>query len=269
VLKADAARLTQVLANLLNNAARYTPNSGLIELTAQREGDQAVIKVKDNGYGIPPQNVPHVFEMFYQGDDPRTARQSGLGIGLTLAKSLMEMHGGTIVAESGGIDRGSVFTLRLPIPAEVPAAVAAPQARTAAISGHRVLIVDDNADAARTLESLIHTLGDNDVHVELSGAAALAMVVDFRPDVVIVDLKMPEMDGYEVARRMRAQPGGNDILLVALTGWALDEHKRRSQAAGFDHHLTKPADRESLEALLAGSRPRPRLPPAEVPKTLH
>src|SRR6185295_15756345 len=163
VLKADAARLTQVLANLLTNAARYTPNGGHIDLSAEREGAEAVIKVRDNGYGIPTNNLTHLFEMFYQGDDPRTARQSGLGIGLTLAKSLTEMHGGRIAAESEGTDRGSLFTLRLPIPADLPAAIHKTKARAAPISGHRVLIVDDNADAARTLNMLIDTLGENDV----------------------------------------------------------------------------------------------------------
>jgi two-component system CheB/CheR fusion protein len=254
MLEADAARLTQVLANLLNNAARYTPSGGKIEVGVRRDGQSVVVSVRDNGYGIPEVALPHVFEMFYQGADPRASTQTGLGIGLALAKSLVDMHGGTIAASSAGPDRGSEFTLRLPVleSAAAHAAPAKPAARPR-LGGHRVLVVDDNADAAQTLAVLIQTLGANDVHVALSGKEALPLAERIKPDTVFLDLKMAEMDGYEVAHRLRSEPWGETAWLVALTGWGLDEHKRRTKDAGFDQHLTKPADRAALEAIL--SRP--------------
>jgi len=254
VLEADAARLAQVLANLLNNAARYTSGKGRIELDVRRDADSVVITVKDNGYGIAESVLPHVFEMFYQGSDPRAAPQTGLGIGLALAKSLIEMHGGTIDVASAGPDRGSLFTLRLPADGQrdMPKLERSAPPRLA-LGGHRVLVVDDNADAAQTLAVLIRALGDNEVHVALSGAEALPLAERIKPDTVFLDLKMPEMDGYEVARRMRGEAWANDAWLVALTGWGLDEHKRHSQEAGFDQHLTKPADPAALEGILARS----------------
>jgi CheY-like chemotaxis protein len=260
VVDGDAARLTQVLANLLNNAARYTPSGGRIELAARRDGGSVVLTVKDNGYGIADTVLPHVFEMFYQGSDARASPQAGLGIGLALAKSLVEMHGGTIDVTSDGVDRGSEFSLRLPASArrETPEPQEA-DANGMALGGHRVLVVDDNADAAQTLAFLIRAIGDNEVHVALSGAEALPLAERIKPDTVFLDLKMPEMDGYEVAQRMRSEAWADGAWLVALTGWGLEEHKRRSKEAGFDQHLTKPADRAALEGILArnnGARSR-------------
>jgi signal transduction histidine kinase/ActR/RegA family two-component response regulator len=258
MLDADAARLTQVLANLLNNAARYTPSGGKVSIAVKRDGDAVTVSVKDTGYGIPDNALPHVFEMFYQGADPRSATQTGLGIGLALAKSLVEMHGGTIEAASAGVDRGSEFTLRLPAIAAEAIDDIPPEADVRApLGGHRVLVVDDNADAAQTLAMLIQALGANDVHVALSGEEALPLAERIKPDTVFLDLKMPEMDGYEVAQRMRRAPWAEATWLVALTGWGLDEHKRRTKDAGFDQHLTKPADRAALEAIL--SRPAGRV----------
>ena len=254
LVDADAARLTQVVANLLNNAARYTPSGGKIEIRARRDGDEAVVTVKDNGCGIAEHTLPHVFEMFYQAADPRLSAQAGLGIGLGLAKSLVDMHGGTIEAASAGLGFGSQFTVRLPAIANAAAEQGAPGApHTSALGGHRVLVVDDNADAARTLAMLIQTLGDNDVHVALSGEEALPLAERIKPDTVFLDLKMPEMDGYEVAERLRREPWCEDTWLVALTGWGLDEHKRRTKRSGFDQHLTKPADPAALEAILSRS----------------
>jgi signal transduction histidine kinase/ActR/RegA family two-component response regulator len=255
MLDGDDARLTQVFANLLNNAARYTPPGGRIELTARAERGFIEVKVKDNGSGIAQDQLGHVFEMFFQGADPRLARNAGLGIGLTLAKSLVELHGGAIVVESDGIDRGSTFTVRLPAAQRAEPVRAdgdAPPADFA--SGRRVLIVDDNVDAAQTLRMVMEQLGDNEIHTARSGAEALETAAAVRPDVVLLDLKMPEMDGFEVARRIRASPWGKDILLVALTGWTQDEHKRRSKEAGFDRHLTKPADQATLRAVLCEPR---------------
>ena len=255
-LDADGARLTQVFANLLNNAARYTPESGRIAIEAGREGHEAVVAVSDNGIGIPQPLLARIFEMFYQGDEGRLTRGGGLGIGLTLARSLAEMHGGTITVSSEGANRGSKFEVRLPV-AELPAEVVAkePQ-RTSSetLGGHRVLIVDDNTDAARTLGMLVETLGKNEVHVAYNGDDALRIAQEHRPDIVLLDLKMPGMDGYEVARRLRSESWGRDLTLVALTGWALEDHRRRSRDAGFDRHLTKPADISALAAVLS-SRP--------------
>ncbi len=250
MLDADAARLTQVVANLLNNSARYTPSGGKIEVRARREGGVAVVTVKDNGYGIPSNALPHVFEMFYQGADSRAATQTGLGIGLALAKSLVDMHGGAISAASAGVDRGSEFALRLPVLEQEHVEPAAASVAEAPLGGHRVLVVDDNADAAKTLAVLIQTLGANDVHVAFSGEEALPLAERVKPDTVFLDLKMPDMDGYEIAQRLRSEPWCENTWLVALTGWGLDEHKRRTKDAGFDQHLTKPADRAALEAIL-------------------
>jgi CheY-like chemotaxis protein len=258
VVDADATRLAQVLGNLLNNAARYTPRRGQIALRVARDGDDAVITVADNGVGMSDDIRGRVFDMFFQGNDPRVVRNAGLGIGLTLARSLVEMHGGSIAVTSEGLDRGSTFTVRLPVcPAgELPAGT--DTAAQENVGGHRVLIVDDNADAAETLRMLVNTFGDNEVRTAFSGADALAASVDMHPDIVLLDLKMPGMDGFEVARRLRAQPGGTDMTIVAVTGWGQEEHKRRTREAGFDKHLTKPADRAELEAVLAAShRTRP------------
>jgi two-component system CheB/CheR fusion protein len=252
VLEADAARLTQVLANLLNNAARYTMERGRIELSIDRDEGFAVIVVRDNGIGMAQDVQRHVFDMFYQGDDPRMARTGGLGIGLTLAKTLIDMHGGSIGVTSPGTDLGSEFTVRLPI-STGRASTLPSKARDVPdhLSGHRVLIVDDNADAAQTLGLLVSTLGDNDVHVAPSGADGLRVAAALHPDIVLLDLKMPDMDGFEVARRIRRQPWALHTLLVALTGWGMDEHKRRTKEVGFDRHLTKPADRAALESVLS------------------
>jgi two-component system CheB/CheR fusion protein len=254
-LEADSARLTQVFANLLNNAARYTPEGGRLAIEVEREGQEVVVTVRDNGIGIPAAALTKIFEMFYQGSDDGRPMRGGLGIGLTLARSLVEMHGGTITAASAGNNRGSEFKVRLPI-ADQPAATPADEkepASPAALGGHRVLIVDDNTDAARTLGMLVETLGENEVHVANNGSDALRIAEEHRPDIVLLDLKMPGMDGYEVARRLRSESWGRELTLVAVTGWTLDDHKRRSRDAGFDRHLTKPADVASLAAVLSSS----------------
>jgi two-component system CheB/CheR fusion protein len=249
VLGADAARLTQVFANLLNNAARYTPEGGRLGLSVRIDGDDAVVVVKDNGIGIPAHVVGHVFEMFYQGGDER--QSGGLGIGLTLARSLVELHGGSIDVASEGEGRGSEFTVRLPI-----SRAALPRSPRAAPSPaptgrRRVLIVDDNVDAAETLRELMTVLGAHDVRTASSGEQGLRIAADVKPEIVLLDLKMPEMDGYEVARRIRQEPWGRHVMLVALTGWGQDEHRRRTREAGFDRHLTKPAALAELQSVLA------------------
>jgi signal transduction histidine kinase/ActR/RegA family two-component response regulator len=250
-LRGDAVRLAQVFANLLNNAAKYTDEGGRIWLTAYREGRAAVVTVRDSGLGIPAQMLPRVFDLFTQL--PETARRShgGLGIGLTLVKTLVEMHAGTVQARSPGPGQGSEFIVRLPLVASDLPAAAPPRAAPARppLRPRRVMVVDDNRDAADSLGLLLSLLGLT-IHVAHGGAAALQALATFNPSLVFLDIGMPEMDGHEVARRIRALPEWQHLTLVALTGWGQDEDRRRSRQAGFDHHLIKPVDVRALEALL-------------------
>jgi two-component system, chemotaxis family, CheB/CheR fusion protein len=259
VVEGDAARLAQVLGNLLHNAARYTPAGGHIALKVTREDDQAVIRITDDGFGISAQALPYVFEMFYQGTESKKLASSGLGIGLTLAKRLVEMHSGTIAADSRGPNAGSTFTVRLPISSgreeKTPQADGDEESEGQAPDAaprRGVLIVDDNIDAAETLKLLMEALGGNEVETASNGAQALEVGARLMPQVVLLDLSMPGMDGYELARHIRAQEWGRTALLVALTGWGQEQHRRRSKEAGFDRHLTKPANAESLRAVLNG-----------------
>ena len=253
VIEADAMRLAQVFANLLNNSAKYTDQGGTISITATREGGEVAIAVRDSGVGIPAEALGRVFDMFVQVN-PRAHRgASGLGIGLTLARSLVEMHGGRISVASEGIGAGSVFIVRLPLAARTvrPALEdAAPDTSTGA--GPRVLVVDDNRDAADSLAQLLELMGA-EVYVAYSGKGALEALATQRPVLVFLDIGMPEMDGYEVARRMRAQDDGHATRLIALTGWGQEKDRRLSAAAGFDHHLTKPPDAAELRELLASA----------------
>jgi two-component system CheB/CheR fusion protein len=251
-VQGDSARLTQVLSNLLSNAVRYTPRGGVISVIAGRENDGVEVTVKDNGVGIPHEALAHVFDMFYQGSNARSGFSAGLGIGLTLAKTLVEMHGGTIAARSSGENDGSEFRIRLPLAQAVVVSAEHPAGESAVPLNvdHRILIVDDNVDAAETLSMLMRSLGEREVHTANSGPQALQTAQSLRPDVVLLDLMMPEMDGYEVARRLRSEPWGKDLLLVALSGWGHEEHRRRSREAGFDRHVTKPADLSVLRSML-------------------
>jgi PAS domain S-box-containing protein len=245
VLDADAVRLVQVVTNLLNNASKYGRPGGEIKLQAKREGDAVVIRVRDDGAGIAPERLPRIFELFNKDN-----RSGGLGIGLSLARRLVEMHGGTISAASAGPGLGAEFTVRIPIvPAGRPAA-AAPLPPRRTLSGRRLLVVDDNADAADTLAVLLRRLG-TEVRVAHDGPGALAAFERYRPDAVLVDIGMPGMDGYEVARRLRSQPAGRKVPIIAVTGWGQEKDRLLSREAGFDHHLVKPADIEALQSLLA------------------
>ena len=254
VLDADAVRLTQVFANLLNNAARYTSPGGQIWLHAYEEDNMAIVSVRDNGIGISPQMLPRVFDIFSQEREAASQRQGGLGIGLTLVANLVRMHGGSVEASSAGLGLGSEFMVRLP-QAPKMAAVDEPGhasgGRAADDAAQRVLVVDDNRDAADTLSMLLEFMGSKEVKVANDGPAALAEMESFRPDVVLLDIGMPGMDGNEVARRIRQQPQFATTRLVALTGWGQDEDRRRTHESGFDHHLTKPVDIAALQALLA------------------
>jgi signal transduction histidine kinase/ActR/RegA family two-component response regulator len=252
VMDADPMRLAQVFSNLLNNAAKYTDPGGSISLTARRDGYEAVVTVSDSGIGIPADALPSVFEMFSQVDAGDTRSQTGLGIGLTLARSLIEIHGGTVNAASEGRGRGSQFVVRLPLGgAGAIAAPGAPNREAEKLQAvPRVLLADDNRDAADTLGALLQVIGA-EVRVTHDGRAALDAYDAFQPGVVVLDLGMPGMDGYEVARRIRRRVGAAPVMLVALTGWGQSRDRSLSQAAGFDHHLIKPVNIETLRALLA------------------
>jgi PAS domain S-box-containing protein len=256
-LEADPTRLEQVLANLLHNAAKYTDSGGRIDLIAAREGDEVVLRVRDTGIGITPEMLPRIFEMFVQAERRLDRSQGGLGIGLSLVRTLVEIHGGRVTAHSAGLGQGSEFVVRLPAlawPAQ-GARAAPPRSQRPADAlppRHRILIVDDNPDAANSLARLLTRLWHQDVQVAHDGPAALAAAQAFRPDVILLDIGMPGMDGYEVAQRLRRQPEFATTLLVALTGWGQEEDRRRSQDAGIDHHLVKPADPEILREMLAG-----------------
>jgi len=251
VINGDPVRLAQVFANLLNNAAKYTDPAGRILLTAYREGKAVVVTVRDSGHGIPPEMLPRVFDLFLQLPDPAARKHGGLGIGLTLVKTLVEMHGGTVRAYSAGPGKGSEFTVRLPLAADalglVPPAEAHPPAPR--LTPRRVLIVDDNRDAAQSLALILGLMGLT-TKVAAGGLEALALLPQFRPQLVFLDIGMPEMDGHQVARAIRALPDWRALTLVAMTGWGQDEDRRKSQQAGFDHHLIKPLDVRALEAFL-------------------
>jgi len=261
VVNGDADRLTQLLANLLTNAARYTPDGGLIAVRAWREADSVYVAVRDNGRGIEPDMIDRIFDMFVQGRAPLKRVGGGLGIGLGLSRRLAELHGGSLTARSEGENRGAEFTLRLPL-----AAAAAPRAgrarpakskakepakAEAPAHGRKVLVVDDNVDAATTLGELLRVLG-HEVRVTHDGAAALQAAEAFLPDVVLLDIGMPGMDGYEVARRLAAlKKAGRPLRIVAVTGWGQEADRRQAVEAGFDTHLVKPVDLDALVKVLS------------------
>ena len=233
-LDADPMRLTQVLANLLNNAAKYTEAGGSIAITARRAGSEAVVSVKDNGVGISAELLPSIFDLFSQLDSTSGRAQGGLGIGLALVRNLVELHGGRVEAASAGAGQGSEFTLWLPLPAEATNEPS-PLGERAAVSSarkRRVLIVDDTRDAADSFALLVKALGA-EVRVAYDGPSAVDVMVEFKPEIAFLDLGMPEMDGFETAKLLRQQPGGRDIKLVALSGWSLNEDHRPSEEAGF------------------------------------
>jgi PAS domain S-box-containing protein len=251
-LEADAVRLAQVFANLLNNATKYTEEGGRIRLAAACDGGAVVVRVCDSGIGITPAMLPHVFELFAQAERALGRSEGGLGVGLALVRQLVEMHGGSVEAHSEGAGKGSEFVVRLPVlrvPAGEENGRAAPR-DGATGPPRRVLVVDDNRDAAATLARFL-ALSGHDVRTAHDGKAALAAARTFRPEVVLLDISLPGMDGYQVARQLRERDGDGRALLAALTGYGQEEDRRRSHEAGFDAHLVKPADPDELLALIA------------------
>ena len=253
----DTTRLEQVVGNLLTNAAKYSEAGGQVLVAVEAAGDAALVRVSDSGIGIAPELLPRIFDLFVQGSQTLDRSRGGLGIGLRLVRQLVEMHGGSVTARSDGVGRGAEFVVRLPRRVAAPATPAAtPPAPVASAAAARVLIVEDNASTAESLSMLLEVVGF-EVRAVGDGPAALAAVRAQAPDVMLVDIGLPGMDGYELARRLRADERGRDIVLVALTGYGQDEDRRDAIAAGFDHHLVKPVDVEQVRRLIADARGRP------------
>lgn len=256
-VEGDLTRLTQVLGNLLNNAAKYTDPGGKLGVSARRQGTDVEIRVRDNGIGIPPELLPRLFQLFTQVDGAAHRAQGGLGIGLALVRQLIQMHGGSVTAYSQGPGQGSEFLIRLPLRLKQQrdasggiAGMPMEAEEGTGKRGHRILLADDNRDALDSLATLLQCDG-HEVHTAADGAEALEVAADCRPDVVLLDIGMPKLDGYEVARRIRAEPWGKSTVLIALTGWGQDEDRRRSREVGFDSHLVKPLDPDALSTLLS------------------
>jgi signal transduction histidine kinase/ActR/RegA family two-component response regulator len=256
-LEADPTRLVQILSNLLENAAKYTDPEGQIRVHARREGGEVVIGIKDTGIGIAPESLTKVFDLFMQIERRLDRSQGGLGIGLCLVRSLVEMHGGTVTAHSEGPGRGSEFVVRLPAiagdrvePQGTPQPPKKGDGRES--PGRRILVVDDNQDAANSLARYLKRLAGHEVEVAYDGPGALGLARTFRPDVVLLDIGLPGMSGYEVAERLREWPETVEARLIALTGWGQEDDRRRSRSAGIDVHLVKPVDLDAILELLAG-----------------
>ena len=251
-VEGDVTRLTQVVANLLDNAAQYTEPGGRISLSGGRDRDSAVITVTDSGIGIAADVLPRIFDLFTQGGMSGDRAQRGLGVGLALVERLVKLHGGEVTAASGGFGKGSQFTIRLPAlqshrqPAPERQAPHQPDA-----GNHcRILVVDDNEDSVDSLAMLLRMLG-YEVNTASDGETALVAAEDFRPDVAILDIGLPKMTGYDLAKLMREKRWAKDMVLVALTGWGQDHHRKLSIEAGFNHHLTKPVEFDVLQQILA------------------
>jgi signal transduction histidine kinase/ActR/RegA family two-component response regulator len=252
VVNGDPTRLTQLFSNLLMNASKYTPADGKIDIQCEIQGSKVAVSIKDNGIGIKPELLAHLFEPFVQGDQGIERSQGGLGLGLALAKSIAEHHGGSITVTSAGTGRGSEFTVRLPVASAEPAKTRSePSLNGAQYNGSlRIMLAEDDADAAESLEGLLRVCG-YDVHIVKDGRAALAAAFVLQPEVVLLDIGLPEMNGYELARELRERLPDRKLLLVALSGYGQPEDLRRSREAGIDHHLVKPLHLEKLQEILS------------------
>jgi CheY-like chemotaxis protein len=245
-VEADGTRLAQVLQNLLVNAAKYTPEGGRIEVSVNLDGSRLITTVRDNGLGLTPEAIEQIFELFSQGDSQSAAKESGLGIGLTLARSLVEMHGGVLTAASAGPGTGSSFSFFIPN----AWSDAVPQDGRADDGKPRCLIVDDNRDSADSMAQIVRLMGCS-VRIAYDGESALQQVPQFQPHLALLDLGMPGMNGYQLLKALRAQPGGDTLMAAAVTGYGNEEDRQRTKAAGFDAHLVKPVDFSLLQAFLA------------------
>jgi PAS domain S-box-containing protein len=250
IVEADASRLSQVLSNLLNNAAKFMEHGGEITIAAERDGNDAVVRVIDQGIGIPEHLLERIFDLFTQVDTSLERSHSGLGVGLTISKRLVVLHGGTIVARSAGPGRGSELVVRLALDPVQTLDGDNDRYLDGDVVPRRVLVVDDNASVLKSLCLLLRSLG-HEVRGANGGRAAVSLAAEFRPEAVLLDLAMPECNGYETAALIREQPWGRNVLLVALTGWGQEEHRQRTKQAGFDRHFVKPIEGWQLQALLA------------------
>jgi CheY-like chemotaxis protein len=253
VVDCDPVRVVQIVGNLLNNACKYTERGGRIDVLLERDGNEAVVRVRDDGIGIEAGQLSRIFDMFMQLEHAMSRGPGGLGIGLSLASSLAIMHGGAVEAHSEGLGKGSEFRLRLPalsVDDEAPPPWVEPELaiQTRAVR-RRIVAVDDYEDALESLAALLELTG-HEVHTASDGEQALEIIEAQRPDVVILDIGLPGLNGYEVARRIRGQPWGRELLLIAMTGWGQDQDKQKAVEAGFDAHLTKPASSAALARLL-------------------
>ena len=252
-LEADLTRLSQVVSNLLNNAAKYTPEGGKISLSARAQGGEALISVSDNGVGIPSEMLPQVFDLFTQVNANLARAQGGLGIGLALVRRLVEMHGGVINAASDGPGKGSAFTVRLPmVAAEPEAPLGAVSSPTGTPSQEllRILVIDDNVDVAKTVGWMLETIG-HEYRLVHEGRRAVEAAREFRPDAILLDIGMPDMDGYAVCKALRAESLLKNTVIIAQTGWGRDQDRSNSGQAGFNHHLVKPVSLDELERVLS------------------
>jgi CheY-like chemotaxis protein len=248
----DPLRMAQILSNLLTNAAKYTDPGGQIELRAHYSDQQVTVVVTDSGIGIPPNAIKSVFEMFSQVKSAQDRSEGGLGIGLALAKGLVELHGGNIEAQSAGIGRGSQFIMHLPRRAhDIESTSDRTRGRHVPAAPRRILVADDNRDAAESLAMLLQIDG-HELRVEYDGPGAIAAFAEFAPQVALLDIGMPGFNGYEVARKVRQREAGNSVVLIALTGWGQERDKDMALAAGFNHHFTKPIDPERIHEILRG-----------------
>lgn len=250
---ADSTRMSQVVLNLVSNAVKYTPEGGRIAITVERESGDAVLRVRDNGIGIPATLLPRVFDLFVQGTSALARTEGGLGIGLTLVKRLIELQGGSVEASSGGAGQGSEFVVRLPLSRKggIAPEPVEESAETSAPTRRRLLVVDDNRDSANMLAALLEVMG-HEVRIANDGATAISLAAEYRAEAVFLDIGLPEMDGYEVARKLRGSPGYTRATLVAFTGYGQQEDRRRVQEAGFDHHLVKPTAAAELIKIIDG-----------------
>jgi len=257
-LHGDPTRLAQVIGNLLTNACKYSEPGGKICLNVERQEAEVKISVQDTGIGIPSEMLDKVFDMFTQIDKSLERSDGGLGIGLSLVKRLVELHGGTVTADSEGLGKGSEFIVRLPIeikPSRIGSLVHAPVASASKSAGRRILVVDDNRDSATSLALLLKMTG-NQTKTAFDGLAAIETAEAFRPEVILLDIGLPKLNGHDTCRAIRNQPWGKDTLILALTGWGQEEDRRKTTEAGFDNHLVKPVDNVALNKLISDWKPR-------------